>query len=140
MKHFLTMSLGLFTIGSFIAAGHAEASERGFGKSDIDRFCAKSGHQPVAGQQFDGRSADVEVMRLQPGKYSYPDQGALLLFPDGHYLLQLPRNRDGIHGTAGDDLLASGGIVGGCSKEQLSEAVQKNRLQPSSFERIKRYK
>jgi len=136
MKKSLLISVLLGMLGCCMVA---EGSERGFGKSDIDAFCAKSTGKPSPGIQLDGKRADADVMRLQPGKYRYPKQGALLLFPDAHFLLQLPTDREGIHGTSGDDLLASGGIVGGCSKEQLSEALQSNRLQASSFERVTSY-
>ena len=132
--------LGLCALCCLIVAGQAQGNGRGFGKSDIDAFCAKSAFKPAHGMQPDGKNASRAIMQFQPGKYSYPDQGALLLFADGHYLLQLPRNRNGVHGTDGKDLLASGGIVGGCSKEQLSEAVQNNRLQASSFQLVKRYR
>ena len=140
MKNFFVMSFYLYVIGCFIIVDESEGSDKGFGKSDIDRVCAKTRHKPAPRVQFDGKKANIEVMRLQPGKYNYPNQGALLLFANAHYLIKLPQNRDGIHGTDGNDLLASGGIVGGCSKEQLSEAMQNNKLQVSSFKLIKIYK
>lgn len=140
MKNFFAMSFGLCALGCFIIVGNAEGSDRVFSKSDIDRICANSRHSPTHGIQFDGQRANVAVMRLRPGKYGYLGQGALLLFANDHYLLKLPRNRNGIHGTNGDDLLAGGGIIGGCSKEQLSEAIQNNALQVSSFRLIKSYK
>jgi len=136
MKHYFVTLIVLCAMYSILDVAHAKASDKGFGKSDIDGFCSTHSHQVAHGTQF----IETGIMRLQPGKYSYPGQGALLLFANGHYLLQLPLNRNGIHGTSGDDLLASGGIVGGCSKEQLSEALQNNQLQVSSFQLIKRYK
>ena len=139
MKIFIAKSLSLYIINCLIIVGQAEGSDRGFSKADIDAFCATHSHKPVSGTQPNGKKADSEVLHLQPGKYGYPDQGALLLFADGHYLLQLPVHRNGIHGMDGDDLLASGGIVGGCSKEQLSEALQNNKLQASSLRLLKRY-
>jgi hypothetical protein len=36
--------------------------------------------------------------------------------------------------------MGSGGILGGCSKEQLSEAIQKNSLSANKFKLIKRYR
>ncbi len=116
-----------------------EANAKGFGKADIDNFCAKSTNKAEPGMQFDNKKANINIMQLKPGKYQYPNKGMLLLFKNNHYLLKLPENRDGIHGTDGDDLIASGGIVGGCAKEQLSEAFQKNQLNIKTLKLIKLY-
>ena len=111
--------------------------DKGFGKKDIDRACLNQDKPPKDGMQFDGKKADAKIMQLKAGKYKY-NGGHLLLFRNNHYILQLPKDRDGVHGTDGPDLLASG-IVGGCTKEQLSEAIQNNNLKERSFELIKRY-
>ena len=133
MKRVLSITLLLFTFLLNVALA------KGFGKSDIVKFCTNK-ELPIAGKQFDGKYAIKTVLSMVAGKYSYPNGGALLLFSNNYYILKLPRNRDGIHGTATDDLLASGGIVGGCSKEQLSEAIRKNNLSSSYFKLIKRYR
>jgi len=110
---------------------------KGLGKEDIDRACLNQNKPPKDGMQFDGKKADAKIMQLKAGKYKY-NGGHLLLFRNNHYILQLPKDRDGVNGTDGPDLLASG-IVGGCAKEQLSEAIQNNNLKGRSFKLIKRY-
>ncbi len=112
---------------------------KGFGKKDIVNYCS-SKKLPTSGKQFNGITADKIVMNLLAGKYSYPNGGALLLFTNNYYILKLPSNRNGIHGTSTDDLMASGGILGGCSKEQLSEAISKNSLTTNSFKLLKKYR
>ena len=131
MKHRITLLL-LSTL--FLST----LSAKGFGKSDIVRFCSDK-EIPTVGEQFDGQPANAVVLKMVAGKYSYPDGGALLLFLNNHYILKLPQNRNGIHGTSTDDLLAAGGIVGGCSKEQLSEALEVNGLKSMNFKLIKKY-
>ena len=111
---------------------------KGFGYNDMVQFC-KNKKSPITGRQFNGKRASKNIMGLVAGKYIYPRHGALLLFRDNYYIIQLPSNRNGIHGTDGDDLLARGGIVGGCSKEQLSEAIHRNGLDVKSFKLVKRY-
>jgi len=114
---------------------------RGFGKKDIDFFCKdKQVDVDASPIQPNGKHAMRGVLGMKAGMYSYPNGGGLLLFANGHYILKLPSNRDGIHGTDGDDLLASGGIVGGCSKAQLSEAIAKNHLNYRAFVLRKRYR
>lgn len=111
----------------------------GYGKDEIDSFCSRITNKPQLGIQFDGKEASPMIMQLAPGKYEYPNQGALLLFPNKHYLLQLSSDRSGIYGTDGDDLLAKGGIVGGCSVEQLSEAILNNSIRIDSLKLVKPY-
>ena len=115
------------------------AVAKGFGKDDIAKFCSDK-KSPITGKQFNGESANTSVLKLVAGKYSYPNGGAMLLFANNNYIVKLPNNRDGIHGTDGDDLIASGGILGGCSKEQLSEVVAENGLSAGLFVLVKRYK
>ena len=115
------------------------ASAKNFGKDDIVKFCTDKA-LPTAGKQFNGERAIESVLNMKAGKYSYPNGGALLLFSNNNFILKLPKNRNGIHGTATDDLLASGGIVGGCSKEQLSEAIRENSLKSVNFKLVKRYR
>ena len=115
------------------------ASAKGFGRDDIVEFCTDKA-LPTAGKQFNGERAIETVLNMEAGKYSYPNGGALLLFSNNNFILKLPKNRNGIHGTATDDLLASGGIVGGCSKEQLSEAIRENSLKSIFFKLLKKYR
>jgi len=109
---------------------------KGFGKEDIDEACLNQNKPSKDGMQFDGKKADAKIMQLKAGKYKY-NGGHLLLFRNNHFILQLPKDRDGVNGTDGPDLLASG-IVGGCAKEQLSEAIQNNNLKGHTFKLIKR--
>ena len=126
---FVLLSLGVLN----------SASAKGFGKNDIVKFCSNKA-MPIAGKQFNGERANQSVLKMVAGKYSYPNGGALLLFSNNSYIVKLPKNRDGIHGTSADDLMASGGILGGCSKEQLSEVMRKNGLKSLYFKLIKRYR
>ncbi|MEL6553201.1 MAG: hypothetical protein AAFQ63_07055 [Cyanobacteria bacterium J06621_11] len=77
---------------------------------------------------------------MPSGRYDYPNDGGMLLFTDGQFLLKLPEDgREVTYGTDGSDLLASGGIVGGCFAEQLSEAIVKNNLNVESFIPVNAY-
>ena len=115
------------------------ASAKGFGKKDIIEFCSDK-KSPILGKQFNGERANSSVLKMVAGKYSYPNGGAMLLFTNNYYIVKLPNTRDGIHGTSGDDLIASGGILGGCSKEQLSEVIRENGLKSIYFKLVKRYR
>jgi len=115
------------------------ASAKGFGKKDIIEFCSDK-KSPILGKQFNGERANSSVLKMVAGKYSYPNGGAMLLFTNNYYIVKLPNTRDGIHGTSGDDLIASGGILGGCSKEQLSEVMRENGLKSIYFKLVKRYR
>lgn len=127
----ITMALVLLSVNSVQA--------KGFGKKDIVNFCS-SKKLPTSGKQFNGVDADKTVMGLLAGKYKYSNGGALLLFTNNYYILKLPSTKNGIHGTSTDDLMASGGILGGCSKEQLSEAISTNKLTVKSFKLLKKYR
>ena len=78
-------------------------------------------------------------MNLKAGKYKYPN-GMLLLYANNYYLLKVPKSRSTLKGTNANDLMGTGGILGGCSKEQLSEAIQNNGLSSHKFKLIKRYR
>jgi len=114
-------------------------SAKGFGKDDMVKFCSDK-KSPITGKQFNGDRANKTVMKMVAGKYSYPNGGALLLFLNNNYVLKLPKNSNGIHGTSADDLMASGGILGGCSKEQLSEVMRENGLKSLYFKLVKMYR
>ena len=130
------------------AAANAQApaqkpkAPKSWGKADIDNMCNKPSKTPVpaAGWQYDGNKASSAVMNMSFGKYTYPNGGMMLVWPDERYLIKLPSTRKGIFGTDGDDLLASGGLVGGCSLEQLSEAIARNDLDFGSLKQVKAYR
>ncbi|MEM6598357.1 MAG: hypothetical protein AAF635_09325 [Cyanobacteria bacterium P01_C01_bin.69] len=68
------------------------------------------------------------------------DAIAVSNFPDGQFLLKLPSDgRTTIYGTDGSDLLAQGGIVGGCFSEQLSEMVVNSSLDVDAFVLVNAY-
>ncbi|PZD73967.1 hypothetical protein C1752_01531 [Acaryochloris thomasi RCC1774] len=115
------------------------SKQRSVGKLDVDDFCAKSTNKPKPGFQFDGKRAATAIMQLAPGKYEYPNAGALLLFSSKHYLIKLPTDSKGIYGTDGDDILFGGGIVGGCSSEQLSEAISNNKMSVNDLKLVNPY-
>lgn len=101
-----------------------------FGQPEISQFCKEPDRaQPEKGMHFNGRQADAKILGLPPGKYETVRGGRIEIFENNHYLVQLPSERNGIYGTDGDDLLARGGTVGGCSLEQLSEAIENNKLE-----------
>jgi hypothetical protein len=112
---------------------------KGFGKTQINTFCTQKSTTIKKGIQPDGNIANKEVINLDAGKYTYLNSGVLLLFNNHNFMLKLPQNFTKMSGTEGNDFLVSGGIVGGCSKEQLSEAIIKNTLNIASFKQIKRY-
>ena len=107
---------------------------QGFSKEDLDKFCAEKRTQPTKGMQFNGKPVSPRVSAMRPGRYAYPDNGALLYFPDRSYIVRLPDTRKGIFGTDGDDVAMAGGIVAGCFVEQLSEIFQLNELDIDRFE------
>jgi|GEM_PF-4918154 len=110
------------------------AERQGVGKADVDDFCQQERTQPTRGMQFNDKPVSPKVSAMRPGRYSYPDNGALLYYPDGSYLVRLPDTRKGIFGTDGDDMIMASGIVAGCFVEQLSEIFERNELDIDRFE------
>jgi len=142
----LTLMTGLgFAVISTASMAQTAApkaqSGKSWGKPDIDSMCDRPTDtpRPKPGYQYDGDKASEAVMTIAPGMYSYPLGGAMLVWSDNRYLIKLPSSRKGIFGTDGDDLLAKGGLVGGCSLEQLSEAISRNDLTFGDFKMVKRY-
>ncbi|MEL7359215.1 MAG: hypothetical protein AAFN40_21995 [Cyanobacteria bacterium J06560_6] len=122
-------------------SGAGNKQQQGYGKDDINEFCISDRvTAPEPGMQFDGVEASEAVLAMVPGQYDYPEGGAMLFFPDGQFLLKLPEDGRGtIYGTDGSDLLAGGGIVGGCFVEQLSEAIANNSLTIDAFVLVRSY-
>ena len=127
----VTMAFSLLFVNAALA--------KGFGQNDVIKFCSDK-KSPILGKQFDGKTASNSVLNLVAGKYSHPNGGALLLFTNNYYIMKLPSNTKVTRGTSTDDLMASGGILGGCSKEQLSEAISINGLVGTSFKLLKKYR
>ena len=137
MKNNFFKNLTLSTLIVIVSIQTLEAKR--FSKSDIDKMCSQNQSIPSKGKQFNGQSANKTVMNLKAGKYSYPN-GMLLLYSSNYYLLKIPKSKNRVQGTDGNDLIGAGGILGGCSKEQLSEAIQSNKLSIDKFKLIKRYR
>ena len=89
-------------------------------------------------------------MQLAPGRYAHPGRAALVLYPNGRYFVRPPLSEREINGTltsvremnatATTDLfLPMIGVIGGCSVEQLSEAIAENELSIDMFELTRPY-
>lgn len=140
-KIILTSGLVLASFAPALSA-QAQGSGKAYGFDDINQMCKGVKNLPKPNMQFDGKPVDKRVMKMKAGKYSYPNNGGVLLFLNDNYLIKLPKS-DGprtIYGTDGDDLLAKGGIVGGCFREQLSEALRRNKMDFDKLELVKEYK
>lgn len=138
MKMKKTLLIGLVTVGIGFSLTNAYAQSNGWGFKQVAAFCATHSQHKIDGQQPNGETALASVLAMKPGKYSYSGGGALLLFPEGYYIVGLSNDRQGTYGTAGDDMLSSG-LVAGCSYEQLSEALQANKMTVQNFRLEKRY-
>lgn len=123
-----------------LVAGHNDIYTEGGAYSylEVSDFCTESGERPQPGIQFDGAAASSAVMAMEPGEYDYLEEGILLLFPDGEFILKFPEARDDVGLTDGPDLYNRVAMIG-CSAEQLSEAIAKNELSIDSFELTKPY-
>lgn len=109
-----------------------------YGKEHIDAFCAEQVNgkprsaPPAPGLQFDGKPADKAVLGLAPGEYLGKAGSAFFLYDDGRFILYVPEGTSEIHGTGGDDFMAPR-TIGGCFREQLSEALRTNELDVKAF-------
>lgn len=144
MKNFKSLLVHIFFVFVFSAVPIATvAQSKQYGKgADIYKFCAENENEPQPGMQFDGKEASVIVMQLESGRYEYPNEGSLDLFPEKYFVLKLPSlQREEIYGTDGNDLIIGGTnpIIGGCSLEQLSEVIRKNNMSIDSFKLEKPY-
>jgi hypothetical protein len=141
------MRLGLYTLICFMMfssassfAGNNAHAQRlpllpEVKQQDIVKFCAAS---PLAkpdkpGIQYNGRKANMSVLAFMPGTYKFKprdrrDSTGLIIFNDGTYYLYLDTKISTVFTTNGDDLMINRQVLGGCNKEQLSEALDKNRL------------
>lgn len=128
------------TLSTLVLMGSIQTLEaKRFSKSDIDNMCSQNQSIPTKGMQFDGKTAVGSILNLKAGKYTYPG-GMLLLYSSNRYLLKVPKTGKALKGTDANDLMGAGGILGGCSKEQLSEAIQNNGLSIHKFKLIKKYR
>lgn len=98
-------------------------------ESEITSFCEGKPKLPQRGIQWDGKLADSAVMLFRAGEYELDFRSGvwLWLYNDGSYYLHLSRRSSVSFGTDGDDVI-NGRRVGGCSREQLSEALKKNEV------------
>lgn len=138
LSAFLTSSISLLLLGGTLKTLMAQSTV--YDQGHIDQFCAENAEEPQPGVQFDGEEASPTVMQLAPGRYEYPTEGALILFPNNHFLLRLPTNTNEMVATDAQDLLVPReGILGGCSAEHLSEVVVKNDIDVNSLELVAPY-
>ena len=120
----------LFAACSMVLFSTSVFAESSLGREDVEAFCAEPGRAapPAAGTQFDGVAANDLVMKLPAGRYDLPENAAVLLFENGSFIVRVKDYYRPVNGTDGDDMLAPQGLVGGCSREQLSEVMAKNEL------------
>lgn len=126
MKKFV---LGAMVSLSFWGLMSVTALARDPSERTLSKYCEDPArHKPIPGQQFQGGEADVAVLGFMPGTYKLGDKGAMLyLYKDGSYYLKNNDRNPVTRGTGGDDLMSEG-MLGGCSREQLSEALGRNEL------------
>lgn len=124
---FLCAVLAACSMGISAMTALAKSS---LGREDVETFCAEAGRAqpPSKVCSSTARAADERVMTLAAGRYDMPENVAVLLFDSGAFLLRVKDNSGQAYGTGGDDMLAPGGLVGGCSREQLSEVTARNGL------------
>lgn len=85
---------------------------------------------PAPGVQYNGEKANPNVMIFKSGAYIFGktrQNMGLVLYEDGTYYLMVDPKAGAVFGTQGRDYI-SGSTVGGCSREQLSEALIRNQL------------
>lgn len=127
---FCFLCLALCALPAFAAKEYA--------KESVDAFCLDQrggkprSSPPAQGVQFDGKPAPKAVMDMAIGEYSGRNGSALYLYHHNRFLLRFPGGVTEIKGTGGDDMIAPG-MLGGCSREQLSEALSANGLDPAGF-------
>ncbi len=132
MRFLFLIFLAMMTLSDPVHAGSS------YGKTEIDAFCTMQpggkAHPapPAPGLRFDGEPADKSVMALAPGNYSGANGAMIHLYDTGYFLISMPENTNDLKGTGGDDFMAPR-TLGGCSREQLSEALDLNALQISGF-------
>ncbi len=99
---------------------------------DVAKFCSDPNRKmPATGKQFDGKPADQAVLDMKEGTYQLPGDGSIQIFKEGYFTLTKPRNVLTFFGASrnsGGELLTVGNTMSGCSKEQLSEIMRRNKL------------
>ena len=115
---------------SLVFLSSSALAEPSLGRQEVEEFCADTGRAqpPSVGIQFDGGTADLRIMTMQAGRYNLPENAAVLLFESGAFIVRTKDYSGPPNGSDGDDMMAQGGLVGGCSREQLSEVMTKNGL------------
>ena len=98
-------------------------------QSEIADFCEKKPKIRERGIQWNGDPADTAVLLFRAGDYEldYKRGVWLWLYHDGSYYVHLSRRTGVSFGTDGDDMI-DGRLIGGCSREQLSEVLKKNEI------------
>lgn len=104
-----------------------------YDRNVVNKFCDKNAKTHVNGY------INPLIKSMPPGKYLYPNGGTLLLYRSNRYLLKLPIGYQKNQGTSYPDLMGSGGIAGGCSKQQLTELFRNQNLIATRFILTKPY-
>lgn len=106
-------------------------------QSEIADFCEKKPKPEKRGVQWDGEPADSAVMLFRAGDYELDYRRGiwLWLYHDGSFYVHLSRRTGVSFGTEGDDVI-DGRLIGGCSREQLSEVLKKNDLLDVAKEKV----
>lgn len=117
---------------AFSAAAFAQPKIPEHHRIDIREFCedSKNVTPPARGVQFDNEAADENVMQFKAGSYTFGkprNAMGLTLYEDGAFFLFLDAQISSSFGTEADDFFDKR-IVGGCSREQLSEALKRNGM------------
>lgn len=98
-------------------------------QSEIAEFCENVAKPPQRGKQYNGEDADPQVLLFRAGDYELDFRKGvwLWLYQDGSFYVNLSRRTGVSFGSDGDDMI-EGRLIGGCSREQLSEILKKNEI------------
>lgn len=98
-------------------------------ESEIAEFCEDVPKPAQRGKQYNGEDADPQVLLFRAGDYELDFRKGvwLWLYHDGSFYVNLSRRTGVSFGSDGDDLI-EGRLIGGCSREQLSEILRKNDI------------
>ncbi len=123
--------------GCFLVLATTQAFALDINPRDIEKFCKQEdrAYPEQEGVQFDGEAAHPWVMSLKEGKYNVESKvdgtkhtTTVLILDDDYYLVVLPDIERTTHGSDGDDMIYGKNVLAGCSKEQLSEVLRKNKI------------
>lgn len=99
----------------------------------MKKFCSGPSKTKVRAQKDNKFFKKVEPVEgigsLGTGVHELDEDGAEIhVYEDGRFMLQLSPKHFGVRGTSYDDYMTSGQRIGGCSAEQMSEAIKNNGI------------